>query len=246
MTNGNITTIFFDAADTLFFIKEGLGNTYAGVARKYGADPDPAALRKAFSKAFRTAPPLAFGGVSQEERKKLEKEWWKKVVTDVYTEVGMFTAFDEHFDELFEVFRTEAWTLFPETVPVLETLKSKGYRLGIISNFDSRVYDVMERLGIYGYFDTFVISSEAGYAKPSHGIFLTALEKAGVDSGESIHVGDDLKNDFHGPRALGIRAILLDREGEYTSLDRIDRINNLTEIESCLNGSGDSRLEAEG
>lgn len=246
MTNGNITTIFFDAADTLFFIKEGLGNTYAGVARKYGADPDPAALRKAFSKAFRTAPPLAFGGVSPEERKRLEKEWWKKVVTDVYTEVGMFPGFDEHFDELFEVFRTEAWTLFPETVPVLETLKSKGYRLGIISNFDSRVYDVMERLGIYGYFDTFVISSEAGYAKPSHGIFLTALEKAGVDSGESIHVGDDLKNDFHGPRALGIRAILLDREGEYTSLDRIDRINNLTEIESCLNGSGDSRLEAEG
>jgi len=246
MTNGNITTIFFDAADTLFFIKEGLGNTYAGVARKYGADPDPAALRKAFSKAFRTAPPLAFGGVSQEERKRLEKEWWKKVVTDVYTEVGMFTAFDEHFDELFEVFRTEAWTLFPETVPVLETLKSKGYRLGIISNFDSRVYDVMERLGIYGYFDTFVISSEAGYAKPSHGIFLTALEKAGVDSGESIHVGDDLKNDFHGPRALGIRAILLDREGEYASLERMDRINDLTEIESCLNGSGDSRLEAEG
>lgn len=246
MTNGNITTIFFDAADTLFFIKEGLGNTYAGVARKYGADPDPAALRRAFSKAFRTAPPLAFGGVSPEERKRLEKEWWKKVVTDVYTEVGMFAGFDEHFDELFEVFRTEAWTLFPETVPVLETLKSKGYRLGIISNFDSRVYDVMERLGIYGYFDTFVISSEAGYAKPSHAIFLTALEKAGADSGESIHVGDDLKNDFHGPRALGIRAILLDREGEYASLERMDRINDLTEIESCLNGSDASRLEAEG
>lgn len=246
MTTGNITTIFFDAADTLFFIKEGLGNTYAGVARKYGADPDTAALRKAFSKAFRAAPPLAFGGVSQEERKRLEKEWWKKVVTDVYTEVGMFAGFDEHFDELFEVFRTKAWTLFPETVPVLEGLKSKGYRLGIISNFDSRVYDVMERLGIYGYFDTFVISSEAGYAKPSHGIFLTALEKAGVSSEESIHVGDDLKNDFHGPRALGIRAILLDREGEYASLRRMDRINDLTEIESYLNGSGDSRLEAEG
>lgn len=246
MTTGNITTIFFDAADTLFFIKEGLGNTYAGVARKYGADPDTAALRKAFSKAFRNAPPLAFGGVSPEERKRLEKEWWKKVVTDVYTEVGMFAGFDEHFDELFEVFRTGAWTLFPETVRVLETLKSKGYRLGIISNFDSRVYDVMERLGIYGYFDTFVISSEAGYAKPSHGIFLAALEKAGVNSEESIHVGDDLKNDFHGPRALGIRAILLDREGEYASLNRMDRINDLTEVESYLNGSDASRLEAEG
>lgn len=246
MTNGKITTIFFDAADTLFFIKEGLGNTYAGVARKHGADPDTAALRMAFSKAFRGAPPLAFGGVTEDERKRLEKEWWKKVVTDVYTEVGMFDGFDEHFDELFEVFRSGAWTLFPETVPVLEALKSGGYRLGIISNFDSRVYDVMERLGIYGYFDTFVISSETGYAKPSPGIFLAALEKAGADPAESIHVGDDLKNDFHGPRALGIRAILLDREGEYASLERMDRINNLTELKSYLNGSGAHGLKAEG
>ncbi|HML94310.1 MAG TPA: HAD-IA family hydrolase [Thermodesulfobacteriota bacterium] len=246
MTNGKITTIFFDAADTLFFIKEGLGNTYAGVARKYGADPDTAALRRAFSKAFRNAPPLAFGGVSGEERKGLEKDWWKKVVTDVYTEVGMFPGFDEHFDELFEVFRTEAWTLFPETVPVLESLKSRCYKLGIISNFDSRVYDVMERLGIYDYFDTFVISSEAGFAKPSHGIYLAALEKAGVDPGESIHVGDDLRNDFHGPRALGIRAILLDREGEYASLERMDRIGDLTGLESYLNDSGASGLKAEG
>ncbi|MCL4244039.1 MAG: HAD-IA family hydrolase [Candidatus Dadabacteria bacterium] len=246
MTNGKITTIFFDAADTLFFIKKGLGNTYAGVARKYGADPDTGALRRAFSKAFRNAPPLAFGGVSDEERKELEKDWWKKVVTDVYNEVGMFDAFDEHFDDLFEVFRTEAWTLFPETVPVLEALKSKGYRLGIISNFDSRVYDVMERLGIYGFFDTFVISSEAGYAKPSHEIFLTALDKAEADPAESIHVGDDLKNDFHGPRALGIRAILLDREGEYASLERMDRVKDLTEIESYLNGPDVSGLKAEG
>ena len=246
MTNGKITTIFFDAADTLFFIKKGLGNTYAGVARKYGADPDTGALRRAFSKAFRNAPPLAFGGVSDEERKELEKDWWKKVVTDVYNEVGMFDAFDEHFDDLFEVFRTEAWTLFPETVPVLEALKSKGYRLGIISNFDSRVYDVMERLGIYGFFDTFVISSEAGYAKPSHEIFLTALDKAEADPAESIHVGDDLKNDVHGPRALGIRAILLDRAGEYASLERMDRVKDLTEIESYLNGPDVSGLKAEG
>ena len=246
MTNEKITTIFFDAADTLFFIKEGLGNTYAGVARKYGADPDTAELRSAFSRAFRGAPPLAFGGVSDEERKELEKNWWKKVVTDVYTEVGMFDGFDEHFDELFEVFRTEAWTLFPETVPVLEALKSKGYRLGIISNFDSRVYDVMERLGISGYFDTFVISSEAGYAKPSHEIFLTALDKAEVNPEESIHVGDDLKNDFHGPRALGIRAILLDREGEFASLDRMDRVDDLTELEGYLNGSDVPGLKAEG
>ena len=39
MRNGNIKTIFFDAADTLFYIQKGLGNTYASVAKKYGAAP---------------------------------------------------------------------------------------------------------------------------------------------------------------------------------------------------------------
>ena len=41
MKNGNIKTVFFDAADTLFYIERGLGNTYASVAKKHGADPTP-------------------------------------------------------------------------------------------------------------------------------------------------------------------------------------------------------------
>jgi len=229
-----IKTIFFDAADTLFYIRRGLGRTYADVARKYGADPDPADIRKAFSRAFKSAPPLAFGNVSEEERKGLEKEWWRSIVVSVYSDIGMFDEFDPHFDELFEVFRGEAWTLFPETVDVLASLRNQGYSLGIISNFDTRVYDVMRGLGIHEFFDLFVISSEAGHAKPSHGIFSIALERAGRESHEVIHVGDDLCNDFHGARALGIRALLLDRGGEYAGVRGMDRVENLTAIKSVL------------
>jgi putative hydrolase of the HAD superfamily len=234
MRKHRVKTIFFDAADTLFYIEKGLGHTYAGVARKYGADPDPAEIKKAFSRAFKSAPPLAFGDVSVKERQRLEKEWWRAIVDKVYSEIGMFDEFDPHFDELFEVFRGEAWTLFPETVDVLSNLKESGYKLGIISNFDSRVYDVMRQLGIYEYFDVLVISSEAGHAKPSHGIFSLALERAGRDPSEVIHVGDDLCNDFHGARAMGIRALLLDREGEYAAATFMDRIEDLTAIESVL------------
>lgn len=234
MNRKTIKTIFFDAADTLFYIERGLGHTYAGVARKYGVDPDPSEIKKAFSRAFKSAPPLAFGNVSVKERQRLEKEWWRAIVEKVYSEIGMFDEFDPHFDELFEVFRGEAWKLFPETVDVLTTLKDSGYRLGIISNFDSRVYDVMRQLGIYDFFDVLVISSEAGHAKPSHGIFSKALEESGRDPREVIHVGDDLCNDFHGARAMGIRALLLDREGEYAGAACMDRIEDLTAIESVL------------
>ncbi len=234
MKNTNINTIFFDAADTLFFIERGLGNTYASVAKKHGANPNPNQLKKAFSKAFTTAPPLAFGGVSDLERKALEKGYWRDIVENVYEEVGMFEEFDAHFDELFEVFRADAWAIFPETKEVLETLKEKNYKLGIISNFDSRVYDVMNNLEIQEYFDTFVISSEAGHAKPDPNIFHLALKEIGVDPKGCLHIGDNIQNDFHGPRALGIQALLLDRENEYESIGDQHKIRSLTEIDRFL------------
>lgn len=230
----NTNTIFFDAADTLFYIKEGLGNTYASVAKKHGANPDPKLLRKAFSKAFPSAPPLAFGGVSDEERKVLEKNYWRDIVDNVYQEVGMFEGFDAHFDELFEVFRSDAWAIFPETKDILETLKENNYRLGIISNFDSRVYDVMNNLEIREYFDTFVISSEAGHAKPNPNIYHLALRQIGADPKECIHIGDNIQNDFHGPRALGIQALLLDRENEHESIGDQHKITNLGDIRKFL------------
>lgn len=229
-----INTVFFDAADTLFYIRKGLGNTYAAVARKHGADPNPDSIRKAFSSAFRDAPPLAFENVTRDERSVLEKRYWRDIVEKVYEEIGMFEGFDAHFEELFEVFRTEAWVLFPESARVLSSLKEMGYRLGIISNFDSRVYDVMSSLGIYDYFDVLIISSEAGYAKPDLEIYLHALEKAGADPSQTIHVGDHAVNDFHGPRALGIKTLLLDREGEHRSLNGAHRIDNLNQLEKIL------------
>ena len=67
MKKENIKAVFFDAADTLFYIKDGLGNTYAGPAKKYGIDPDPKELRKAFGKHFPSAPPLAFESENKEQ-----------------------------------------------------------------------------------------------------------------------------------------------------------------------------------
>ena len=111
-----IKTIFFDAADTLFYIRRGLGHTYAEVARKYGATPTlPTLKRRSHARSNRPRRSLS-ETLLREERKRLEKEWWRAIVESVYSEIGMFDEFDPHFDELFEVFRGEAWTLFPETV----------------------------------------------------------------------------------------------------------------------------------
>lgn len=230
MEKNQIKAVFFDAADTLFRVKGGVGTVYSSVAKKYGANSSPQKIQEAFGKVFKYAPPLAFGHISVDERKICEKRWWHNVVRNVFEEVGMIEKFDNYFDELFETFRRKAWELFPETKDVLSLLKRRGLKLGVISNFDSRVYDVCTDLGIIEFFDSFVISSEAGFAKPSPEIFSLALQINRVTPSECVHIGDSLNLDFNGARTVGIKAFLIDREERYNTRNDIDRIENLADI----------------
>jgi len=230
----NLKAVFFDAADTLFYIKEGIGKTYAAPARKYGVDPSPSDLKRSFSRYFPSAPPLAFGEVSDVKRKELEKRWWYDVVRNVYEDIGMFDEFDSYFEDLFEHFRTGAWEIFPETKSVLSELRNKDLKLVIVSNFDSRVYDVCSNLGILHYFDDFIISSEAGYAKPSAEIFKLALNRNNISSEECVHIGDNFENDYLCPRSIGVNAIFLDRGKELDNND-VFTIHNLGQITELIN-----------
>lgn len=230
----NIQAVFFDAADTLFYIREGLGKTYSEPAKKYGVNPSPEELKKSFSKHFSSAPPLAFSDVDGSERKKLEKKWWFDVVKNVYSDVGMFENFENYFEDLFEVFRTSAWAIFPETKEVLTYLKEKGYRLVVVSNFDSRVYDVCKSLEIYDYFDDYVISSEAGFAKPDIEIFQIALDNNDLSPEQCIHFGDNYLNDYISPVTIGVNAVFLDRKGKYLNDESVKSIKNLNEIKKLL------------
>ena len=236
MGNKRIKAVFFDAADTLFHIKGGVGNQYWRVAKKYGTNSTPETIDKAFSKAFKSAPPLTFPHLSPEDRKVYEKKWWYEVVRNVFSEAGMFERFDDYFEELFETFRSEAWELFPETKDVLSSLKEKGLTLSVVSNFDTRVYDVCTELDIIDYFDSFVISSEAGFSKPSPEIFELALNKNAISASECIHVGDSLEHDFYGASSVGIKVVLLDKKGKYRDRDDVLRIESLAEIVRFVDG----------
>src|SRR5207253_475943 len=79
--------------------------------------------------------------------------------------------------------KPNAWALYPETVSTLATLDAWGLALGIVSNFDSRLYEILIGLGIDRFFESVTISSVAGAAKPSPKIFQRALQKHGVTAG---------------------------------------------------------------
>ena len=206
-----VNTIFFDGAGTLFRVRGSVGMIYSDIARRFGVDVSPEYIEDAFKKAFAFAPPLAFPGAIPSSLRGKERDWWRTLAAEVFKGIP-FQRFDAFFEELFEYFRgSMGWELFPETQSVLEEVKGRGFRLGIISNFDSRIYDVCRTLRIFSLLDSITLSSEVGAAKPDTKIFKTALAKGGLKPEEALHIGDSLAEDVHGGRSAGLLSIFLDR-----------------------------------
>jgi len=218
--------VLFDAAETLFHTRGTVGEIYGKVAHEYGSTAPYELIHASFLRQFRHSGPLSTTN---------EKDWWKDVVRRVFTEVGMVRDFDQFFDKVYNKFRdSEGWTLFPETLQLLEDLKSRQLKLGVISNFDSRVYTVMRSLGILHFFDTVTISSETGFAKPDPRIFDAAVRSLGTALSETLLVGDSLRDDVEAGNRVGLTAILVDRDGRYPRADHVRRVRSLQEIMAIL------------
>jgi putative hydrolase of the HAD superfamily len=72
--------------------------------------------------------------------------------------------------------------------------------------------------------DGTVTSAEAGARKPDPAIFSAALELAGCEAAEALHVGDTEEEDVAGARAAGIRPLLIDREGRNGDISSLEQI----------------------
>ena len=211
-----IKVIFFDAVGTLFDVKGSVGEVYMTYAKKYGVPNTQEKIQDlnvAFKETMKSMPPPIFSVTEKDKLKQCERLWWFDVVHGAFYRVGMFEGFDDFFDEVFQAFgQPFHWKLFPETIEVLSRLKSEGFELGIISNFDTRFFQIFRSLGLDGFFDSVTISSLAGAVKPNKKIFAHALDQHMVLPNEALHVGDNLDEDFEGAQQAGLHAVLVDRE----------------------------------
>ena len=112
----------------------------------------------------------------------------------------------------------------PHARQVLEEIRARGLRLAIVSNAaypPESMRSHLEQIGIIDYFDATVYSSEVGWRKPNPLIYEAALDRVGVGADETLFVGDRLREDIRGPRALGMEAVLTHefRREEPTAAD---------------------------
>jgi putative hydrolase of the HAD superfamily len=133
-------------------------------------------------------------------------------------------------DELYAAFsRPEVWKVYPETHPTLEAIRRRGLRMAVISNWDRRLPEILDGLGLTGYFDTITVSAIEGVEKPAAAIFRNTLERLGAAPDEVIHIGDSPLEDYEGAEAAGITPVLVDRGGAF-AMNGYRSVGNLAEL----------------
>lgn len=164
-------------------------------------------------------------------------------IIESYCEFVRELGVQEHVDQItwellqseHSLFAANAATLYDDTIPTLEHLRDAGFKLAIVSNWDTPLNPLTERLGIADYFDTITASHDERVksAKPDPHIFNYTLAKVGVSAAEVVHVGDTYEADIVGARNVGIRPILIDRDGTQTGRWK-ETIQSLSELPALL------------
>jgi putative hydrolase of the HAD superfamily len=158
-----------------------------------------------------------------------DRRWWFGVVREVVGAYLPAEGLKSYFDELYEFFRTrDAWLVYSDVRETLTELRTRGFRLGVISNFDSRLRDILSNLGLGSFFEQAALSWEVGASKPDSRIFRRALEAMQVSPDQALHVGDSLLSDVEGARKVGLTPILLDRRGIHSGYLGCPVIRDLT------------------
>ena len=132
--------------------------------------------------------------------------------------------------------RMEAWekslNLYNGAIEVLDELKKRGDKIGIISNDSTFIENIIQEKGIRDHVDIIVLSHEQGTMKPDKKIFQICLDKLKIKPGETIMIGDKIETDIITPKGLGMQPILFDPENrhpEYTG----KKIRSLKELLKC-------------
>ncbi|KAJ5626880.1 hypothetical protein N7528_004307 [Penicillium herquei] len=220
----------FDLDDTLHEFRKASSqaseSVFEAIHTEYGIDID--ALRSKYANILRTSTANAFtdGRSSTEYR----RERFTQLLQ------GHNTI---NIDSLLDIYKSSlqsSLTLKPGVVELFQSLKQLGKNIIVITEgpTDAQEWTVRE-LGIDSYVDILVTTNEIGRSK-ADGLFLTVLEKYGIDAEKIVYFGDNELRDVRAALESGILAIFYDEKGPSVKDSRIDfiRISAWEELQDLL------------
>ncbi|MGH3009155.1 MAG: HAD family hydrolase [Gaiellaceae bacterium] len=126
--------------------------------------------------------------------------------------------------------RHENFELYDDVIETLAAISDAGLRIGLVSNSARDVREFARHHGLD--VDAGISSFHHGRTKPHASIFRAVLDLLGVEPAAAAMVGDMIADDIEGARGVGMRAILLDREGLHRDFE--PRIESLGELPALL------------
>jgi putative hydrolase of the HAD superfamily len=226
--------VFFDVGQTLLTPAISEATVFTEAAARVGVTLDPADVERHMPAVYR----------HYEELYEEDDTFWSddtratQIWIEMYRYLCELVGLGEHGLAIGTLvheryFTAASWKPYDEVIPTLEALQRRGIRMGLISNWDSSLEDVITGLGMSRFFSVIISSAVVRLHKPMPEIFELALERMGAVPEESMHVGDHLYADVAGARQAGITPVYLDRDGSGggdAGLIRIEGLDGLLSI----------------
>jgi HAD superfamily hydrolase (TIGR01549 family) len=203
-----LRAVLFDVDFTLAKPGPDLGpEGYRRMGTRYGLELDPA--------RYPAARMAALASLERHPELRHDEELWfaftERIVRGMGGDADRARELAVEMTRAWE--RSENFDLYDDVLPTLAQLRAHGLKLGLVSNGGREISDFVIHHGLD--VDCAVASRAHGWIKPHESIFRAALDLIGVAPTDAVMVGDSVEDDIDGAAALGMRAVLIDRERRY-------------------------------
>jgi putative hydrolase of the HAD superfamily len=226
--------VFFDAGETLVHPAPSFPELFAEIVTREGYPREPVAISDGLalvSEEFRRASHEQALWTTSPER---SRRFWLGVY-DRFLDVLDLPSDDGLSDTLYAAFTDRRnYSAFDDVLPTLRTLRDgDGATLGVISNYEAWLEDLLSDLGLSDLLPVRVISGVEGVEKPDPAIFRLALERVGLPAAEVVSVGDVPDFDYEPAAAIGMFPVLIDRRDRHPDFTGV-RVTDLRELPAVL------------
>jgi putative hydrolase of the HAD superfamily len=234
MSHNDTEFVFFDAGETLIHPVPSFPELFSRVCAQHGLDVDFLQLRTATRNLMAGVEERQKTGFRFSNDPEVSRRFWLDFYGGLVRGIGYGREDGDLPLALYDTFSDPSnYTLYHDVRETMSELRSRGLRMGLISNFETWLQGLLEDLGLGEYLEIMVISGHEEFEKPHPRIYELALERGGVEAGRAMHVGDSPVSDYHGAREAGMRAVLLDRWERFPDFEG-EKVRDLRELPGLL------------
>lgn len=230
--------VLFDAGETLLRPEPSFPELIVHLLRRRGLEvshDEPDWIDTALGSVFRAMDDLVVNREQFSTSAERSRAFWTEIYSRLLAKLGVSDPEAGHATYLYDEFsKPEHYALFPDTLPALRELAAAGYTLGIVSNFESWLSTLLERLEILPLMSVVVVSGEEGIEKPDPKIFRLALDRVDASPERAVYVGDNPRIDIEAALALGMGAVLVDRRGVHDGFRSSPVVRSLEQVPAVI------------